>query len=316
MTDKADKRNNFSRGVKRLLIFLARVILIVIIVGVVGIAVYFGAPVLINEYLLKDVNLNSSKIQEINVDLQSSSDFLTQRLADLQSRIDSLEIQNDTESQNIDTLEAQISVVENSITQQEAFAEQLSTMESTLDEHGSEFLALDDRILNLEEKLSEIQEEILSLNLSDKEQDLVIDSLTDDDNQDEDFNSIQLELDLLKVMELITRVRVFLGQGNIGLAKSDIQISQEIILDISERASENQEAYLSEISQRLALASANLSQNPALADEDLEVAWQLLLQGLPEELDSNIGTTITPTPQSTGEIIVTSTITPTLTSEP
>ena len=316
MTDKAVKRNNFSRGVKRLLIFLARVILIVIIVGVVGIAVYFGAPVLIDEYLLKDVNLNSSKIQEINGDLQSSSDFLTQRLADLQSRIDSLEIQNDTESQNIDTLEAQISVVENSITQQEAFTEQLSTMESSLDEHGSEFLALEDRILNLEEKLSEIQEDILSLNLSDEEQDLVIDSLTDDDNQDEDFNSIQLELDLLKVMELITRVRVFLGQGNIGLAKSDIQISQEIILDISERASENQEAYLSEISQRLALASANLSQNPALADEDLEVAWQLLLQGLPEELDFNIETIITPTPQSTGEIIVTSTITPTLTSEP
>ena len=58
MTDKAVKRNNFSRGVKRLLIFLARVILIVIIVGVVGIAVYFGAPVLIDEYLLKDVNLD------------------------------------------------------------------------------------------------------------------------------------------------------------------------------------------------------------------------------------------------------------------
>ena len=140
----------------------------------------------------------------------------------MQSRIDSLEIQNDTENQNIDTLEAQISVVENSITQQEAFTEQLSTMESSLDEYGPEFLALEDRILNLEEKLSEIQEDILSLNLSDEEQDLVIDSLTDDDNQDEDFNSIQLELDLLKVMELITRVRVFLGQGNIGLAKSEL----------------------------------------------------------------------------------------------
>jgi len=316
MTDTPENRNNFSRGLKRLLIFLARVILIVIIVGVVGIAVYFGAPVLIDEYLLKDVNLNSSKIQEINDDLQSSSDFLTQRLTDLQSRIDSLEIQNDTESQNIDTLEAQISVVENSITQQEAFAEQLSTMESSLDEYGSEFLTLEDRILNLEEKLGEIQADFISLNLSDEEQDLVIDSLIDDDSQYEDFNSIQLELDLLKVMELITRVRVFLGQGNIGLAKSDIQISQEIIMDISERVSENQDAYLSEITQRLALASENLSQNPALADEDLEVAWQLLLQGLPEELDSEFDTTITPTPQSTGEIIVTPTITPTLTSEP
>jgi len=316
MTDTPENRNNFSRGLKRLLIFLARVILMVIIVGVVGIAVYFGAPVLIDEYLLKDVNLNSSKIQEINDDLQSSSDFLTQRLTDLQSRIDSLEIQNDTESQNIDTLEAQISVVENSITQQEAFAEQLSTMESSLDEYGSEFLTLEDRILNLEEKLGEIQADFISLNLSDEEQDLVIDSLIDDDSQYEDFNSIQLELDLLKVMELITRVRVFLGQGNIGLAKSDIQISQEIIMDISERVSENQDAYLSEITQRLALASENLSQNPALADEDLEVAWQLLLQGLPEELDSEFDTTITPTPQSTGEIIVTPTITPTLTSEP
>jgi len=316
MNVNATNGKSLSRGLKKLLTFLFRVILIVIIVGIVGIAVYFGAPVLINEYLFKDVNLNTSKIQEINDDLETSSGFLTQRLSDLQTRLESLEIQNDTESQNIDELKVRISGAENSLTQQKVLAEQLSTLESTLDEYDSGFLAVEDRILILEEKLSGIQEEINTLSQIDEEQGAVLDSLAADDNINEDINSIQQELNLLKVMELLTRVRIFSSQGNIGLAKEDLRTSQEIIADMAGRVSTSQAAYLSEIAQRLTLASENMSEAPALADEDLEVAWQLLLQGFPDELDSGFEGTTTPTPESHGEIIETSTITPTLTPEP
>ena len=68
----------------------------------------------------------------------------------------------------------------------------------------------------------------------------------------------------------------------------------------------------------MALASEYMTVTPDLVNEDLEVAWQLLLQGLPDE---NLpGDEATPSPtqstesmQSEGE---TPTLTPTPTPEP
>ena len=72
-----DDKPSFSRrvylGLKKVGLFIYRVILITIIVGIIGVAIYLGAPVLINEYLLKDVHLNTSKIQEIESSVESNT---------------------------------------------------------------------------------------------------------------------------------------------------------------------------------------------------------------------------------------------------
>jgi hypothetical protein len=58
----------------------------------------------------------------------------------------------------------------------------------------------------------------------------------------------------------------------------------------------DQAEYLSGISERLGLASDNLSTEPDLANEDLEVAWKLLIQGFPDSALTGNETTPTPTP--------------------
>jgi hypothetical protein len=97
-------------------------------------------------------------------------------------------------------------------------------------------------------------------------------------------------------------VRVSIGQGNTGLAKDDLQAAQNLLASLSAELPIYQAQYLSDIAQRLGLASENLTKATNLVDEDLEVAWQLLLQRLPEEpLESNeldeAEPTPTPTPQ-------------------
>jgi cell division septation protein DedD len=90
---------------------------------------------------------------------------------------------------------------------------------------------------------------------------------------------------MLKVMELITRARVSIGQENIGLVRDDLQAAIDILVDLGPEVTAEQASYLDDISQRLSFAIENISESPDLVDEDLEVAWQMLLKGLPDETD-------------------------------
>ena len=113
------KRPSFGRRLwlafRSLVIFLFKILLVLLIIGAVGAAIYFGAPVLVDEYLLKDVEVNSSKLELIESDLENNSEFINQRLADLQTRIDTLEIQGDTDEETIADLQAQLAAAESSL---------------------------------------------------------------------------------------------------------------------------------------------------------------------------------------------------------
>ena len=125
---------------------------------------------------------------------------------------------------------------------------------------------------------------------------------------------------------MITRVRVSISQENIGLAKEDLQAAIEILNKLRLEVSPAQVLYLDDVSQRLTLAIGNISDSLGLAEEDLEVAWQLLLQGLPAEktpdmMDVNqesgkeVIPSLTPSPTPTSTEIPKLTPTPTPTQE-
>jgi predicted nucleic acid-binding Zn-ribbon protein len=271
MNDKPSFGRRLSLGLKKVGLFIYRVILITLIVGIIGVAVYLGAPVLINEYLLKDVHLNTSKIQEIESGVESNTEILSQRLSDLQTRLESLEIQNDTDNQTINDLQTRLDQAEELLIEQESTAEKLNSLELSIGEHDLTLSALDERILAVEYEISAIQLQLTDLLLSDESQQKAIETMVVNGDINSVLRDVSQELELVRIMELITRV------------KDDLQTAQDKIIELSTKVSEGKEVYLSGISQRLTLALANIGEDPDLADEDLEIAWQLLLKGFPDD---------------------------------
>ena len=302
--NEATPKPSFGRRLylafKRLLILFFKILLILLILGAVGAAVYLGAPVLIDEYLLKDVKVHSEQIQEINSELVANTEFLNQRLADLQNRLETMEIQSDTEKQTINDLKTQLAVAEGIIQDLSLSIENLEIIQSSLDEFSVSLSDLEEQLSIHESNLGDVQADIATLGQSIEGNQSELKELAAQLDAQVEIGTLRQELVLLKAMELITRARVSIGQENIGLARDDLQAAQNLLTSLSSELPAYQAKYLSDIAYRLALALDNLDRATNLVDEDLEVAWQLLLQKLPEEppeSDQLEGTEPTPTPQ-------------------
>ncbi len=292
---------------KNLAWFVFRFLLVVVIIAAIGVAIYLGGPILINEYLLKDVKVNSSKITAIQTQIETSDKKMSDRLGDFQNRIGSFEIHQDNLTQSISELEAQLAAIEEKLANQETTLEKMESFEATIENLDSSISILltqvpiiesefNGQFADFENTLKNNQEEINKLNTQ-------LEAL-------ETTAILRQEIELLKVMELITRARVSIGQENIGLAKNDLQAAIEILKNLRPEFNTEQAVILDDISLRLILAIENISESPDLADEDLEVAWQMLLKGIPEEQPSPKGETtqeveneieLTPTPTPTKE---------------
>jgi hypothetical protein len=75
-------------------------------------------------------------------------------------------------------------------------------------------------------------------------------------------------------MELITRARFWMLQGNLGEAAEDLELAKGILETLSDRSVDG-EALLTMI-DRLDQVLLEISLNPIIAADDLEIVWQLL----------------------------------------
>jgi chromosome segregation ATPase len=131
-------------------------------------------------------------------------------------------------------------------------------------------------------------------------------------------STLDRQIKLLKGMELLSRARLFLYQSNFGLAKQDIQSARAIFAAMQTSAPELESKDLAEVVNRLDLAIARLPEFPVVASDDLDIAWQLLLQGIPQIPTMTATFTVTPEPTVTLGATVTpaSSATPTATATP
>lgn len=290
------QKPSFGRRVwlafKALFLFLLKVLLTLLIVGAIGAAIYFGAPVLIDEYLLKDVRLNTSQIQEISGRMEAERALNAERLTDFQERLSDLETQGDTNKQALAEISAQLAVVETRLQEQTESAQEIEDLGAALEEYAAALASLESKLADYQTDLEEIQSQVAGLDPGLSRNQTEIEALKARLDAREPAQILRQELELLKVMELITRVRVSIGDQNYGLAADDLEDAQALLLALSLDLTADQAAYLDTIAARLGQAAGNLVRAPSLVDQDLEIAWQFLLQGLPDE------TLQTPTPEA------------------
>ena len=127
---------------------------------------------------------------------------------------------------------------------------------------------------------------------------------------------VERQINLMKSMELLSRARLFMYQSNYGLARIDVQTARDLLAKVQPTAPADFADDLDEVIHRLDLTLANLPAFPVAASDDLDIAWQILLGGLPQPPAIPVTATPvseTPIPEATAPPTPPATVEPTAT---
>jgi hypothetical protein len=255
--ESGPKGLTFGQRVKKVMLFLLRLILVLVILAAFAVGLSYSLPLLYQKYI-QPVRDNTSQLEQLKTQLAENESSITE----LQTRLEAIQ------------------------TEQAQHAESLSNQ--------------DGRLQTIEEQVQKHTQTLFAL-----EQ---MQSLTQEDNKALNAE-LTRQIDLMKSMELLSRARLFMYQSNFGLARLDVQTARDLLADVQPTAPDTLADDLTEIVHRLDLTLANLPAFPVAASDDLDIAWQVLLAGLPEQ--QVVPVTETPTPAE-----VASTPTPVPTLEP
>ena len=277
---------------------LLRLVFVLVIGIALGVGVYFGIPLLYNRFILP-IQENTIHIANLEALHEQDKNQLTQRLDDLQARLEALAVQNDQDKETIAELKAQLAEAQSAGNDlqkaQDTNLDRLEALQSSLDKVTDTLEAMDKKVTGLEQAFDHQLGDIQTMQ----------EALT---GQDTPVAALHRELQMVKAMEVLTRSRMFLLNKDIGLALVDIQAARDLLIELQTGMQPSQAEAIQEIVSRLNLAIANLATVPNLADQDLEVAWQLLMRGIPSEASLEATASIT-TPE-TIEVTSTATSTP------
>jgi len=123
--------------------------------------------------------------------------------------------------------------------------------------------------------------------------------------------ALKREVAYTRAVETLSRARLYLAQSNFGLAKRDVQSARDILAELKTDAPEYQISALDSSLTRLDLALGNLPAFPVIAANDVEIAWELMMFGLPQSAADVIPTFTPVPPTSTPTPLPTFTPTPT-----
>ncbi|MEE9599258.1 MAG: hypothetical protein V3V66_02245, partial [Anaerolineales bacterium] len=107
------------------------------------------------------------------------------------------------------------------------------------------------------------------------------------------------EIELLKVLDLLSRANQFLLHSNYGQAEEILQSALIELTELQERLPGFQQDAISSILDLVEQTIIDLPAKPTLAAEKLELAWQLGITGLPQLGYGEFVGTVTPTPYLT-----------------
>jgi Skp family chaperone for outer membrane proteins len=306
--------------------FTLRLLFVVVIGALLGLGIYWAASygvATVNQQVFQPIQNHTRQLADLDSRyaqeygrLNERTQALQEETQALQDQIGELERQGDATRETLEALESRL-------TTSEAL---LAEMQTTLETAQESLDALENEQTTLKTAL---EPDVAQLKTALAELETAVDALTEDVAQAVDdvealsvtvrdeapLVSVRIEVQLLKAMELLTRARVQLAQDNTGIAKTEVQEARNLLVNLGTTLPEDQQKALAAIVQRLELGMANLPNAPRLAADDLEVAWQLLVKGLPGQSTTLLSPLTTP-PLTTTETLtttlpVTVTVTPT-----
>ena len=303
---------------ERIVILFIRLLFALVVGVAIGVGIYFGISLLYNEYqaLTQDYD---SRITALETNQAQTDQLVTDRFSNYQTRVETLEILGDNHKEELNELVSRLDTLEESHSYQATVVagqqETIRNMQETILALQAEVSMVQSDLETLQNSLSGFQEDILALETNTRNlADTLEDSQSTNQAAAEVMSEIVLKTDkrmtdlehkmvFLVAMELMTRARLNLVQGNYTLAQSDLEAAQSMLVALQDELLPFQSAYVSGIVDAIDDLLTYLPGAPLTAADKLESVWQLLAAGLPEEDDSanalTDGSTPSPTPTLT-----------------
>ncbi len=263
----------WSRMGRAFVNILRYLLILALIAGIVA-AIYFGTPYLYEKFILP-IEENTARLDEVENKQAADIEQLTNQIADLKSRLSDLETRQTTSAQTLAEAQGQIAALESAVEAHDETLEHLETMQAALDRLALESSENETRFEDVNFALAEVQRQVT----------------------------------LSRAIEMLSRARLYLYESNFGLARLDVEAARDLIFRLQSEIAADKIVALGEVITRLDLALGNLPDFPVIAADDLNIAWQLLVNDLPD-LPTPTATpeSVTETPTPTEE--VTPTVTP------
>jgi len=162
-------------------------------------------------------------------------------------------------------------------------SELIDTQKADTKRLGEEITALQTRVADLEVRAENIEQSIASHSTTlAKLEEMQATLQANLDLQKSDILAqMDEQLTLTRSLELLARSRLYLSQSNFGLAQADISEARALLYSMLPGISTDQSDGLKVVISRLDLALGNLPQYPVIAVYDVDIAWKLLVDGLP-----------------------------------
>jgi DNA repair exonuclease SbcCD ATPase subunit len=230
----------------RFMKFIVR-LFFVILVGIgVGAGVYYGIPALYRDFI-HPIQTNTlrvaaleSELANVQVEIRENQAVFSKRLADVEGEVAAQREDIAALNAHSDGLDARLGGFESDLDGIQSLSEKLQVLAGDLD--------------GLSERLNVLELAIAA--------------------EDPPIKEIQKHIQLLRVMELVTRARMWIIQDNPGKAKDDLVIAKAA-LETTDASLED--GSLSKLIDRLDQIIFEIPLSPVIAADDLEILWQLLI---------------------------------------
>jgi len=229
----------------RLIRFLVRLFLLVLLGITLGAAAYFGIPALYKDYI-EPMQMNSQRIADLEDALLQGQSDNTDRISEIGERLAEIEGQQVGQKELLSEIQVEI--------------DNLQTMLEQQNEENKDLQQLTDRLDALQEEMQNTVDEVEYLT-----------------GPEAPTQWLAFQLQLVRVMELLTRTRLWLTQNNFGLASEEVQAAKLILEGLADVTPEEDLENLQQIVDSLDLVLQALPKNPVIAADNLEISWNLLL---------------------------------------
>ena len=251
MENETQSSPSFLSRLGRAFKIILRVVFFLAILAILGWLIYFGTTY-IYENLLLPIENNTARIEELEAQQLTELEQLDDRVSGMQERMNELENRQTESAQNLAEIQGQVEALE-------------AELEDAISAHNETLENLDEIEASLD---------IFFETSKEHEQLLVLSSTA--------IADVRRQVSFSRAIELLTRAQLYLSQNNFGLAKTDIENARDILLSLQTEMSIERAESLEAVIDHLNFALENLPEYPIIALDSVNIAWQLLVNDLPD----------------------------------
>lgn len=242
---------------------LARLLLVIVLGALLGLAVYTGTVYLYQQAIVP-AQESAARLDLLETRQVISRQEMDDQLKQITARLNTLESQRSLDSESLAELQGDVTSLQARLEEQNSTLKQLNELQTD--------------IASLERLVPYHSTQVMGLYATLNAPDTPLEELS-------------RQVQVLKAMQLLNRSRLLMLQNNWGQAETDVDNARQVLIALQAEAPDYQQETLRRWIQRLDLVLASLPETPVLAADDLEIAWRLLAAGLPAK-----GETLTPQP--------------------